>query len=145
VERREASLFGPRGLELLSGLRLEGQDKWVLDDLLQGNREIQAHIKTTDGAVAALYGELEEAARIDTVPGFATMLSVLVAVEIADISRFATPADLHACAGVIPSTRSSGNRTVHGPITKQGSSWLRWAELEAVYPAIKKDLALFAL
>ena len=145
VERREESLFGPRGLELLSGLRLEGQDQWVLDDLLQGHGEIRAHIKRTDGAVKALYGELEEAARIDTVPGFATTLSVLVAVEIADIRRFATPADLHAYAGVIPSTHSSGNRTVHGPITKQGSSWLRWAALEAVYPAIKKDLALFGL
>jgi len=145
VERREESLFGPKGLELLRGLKLEGQDQWVLDDLLQGHREIQAHIKMTDGLVKALYGEMEEAARIDTVPGFATTLSVLVAVEIADIRRFATPADLHAYAGVIPSTHSSGNRTVHGPITKQGSSWLRWAALEAVYPAIKKDLALFGL
>jgi len=33
----------------------------------------------------------------------------------------------------------------HGHITKQGSSWLRWAALEAVYPAIKKDLVLRTL
>ena len=48
-------------------------------------------------------------------------------------------------AGVIPSTSSSGERTYHGPITKQGSRWLRWAALEAVYPAIKKDLVLRTL
>jgi transposase len=142
VARREESLFGPRGLELLRGLRLEGQDKRLLEDLLTGHGEIQAHIKRTDEAVKALYEESEEAARIDTIPGFATTLSVLVAVEIADIGRFPRPGDLHAYAGVIPSTHASGERTLHGHITKQGSSWLRWAVLEAVYPAIKKDLVL---
>jgi transposase len=95
--------------------------------------------------VEALYGENEEAARIDTVPGFAMTLSVLVAVEIADIKRFARAADLHSYAGVIPSTHASGGRTYHGHITKQGSSWLRWAVLEAVYPAIKRDLGLRSL
>lgn len=145
VEGRESGLFRSEGLAFLRGLALVGQDKLVLDDLVQGHRQIQAHVQLTDGLVKALYGELEEAARIDTVPGFARTLSVLVAVEIADIRRFPRPADLHSYAGVIPSTYASGNRTVHGPITKQGSVWLRWAVVEAVTPAIKKDLALRAL
>ena len=145
VEKHGDGLFRAKGLEFLSGLALEGQDQLVLDDLLQGHREIRAHVQVTDGLVRALYGELEEAARIDTIPGFARTLSVLVAVEIADIRRFGRPADLHSYAGVIPSTYASGNRTVHGPITKQGSAWLRWAVVEAVTPAIKKDLALRGL
>lgn len=145
VEKRDGVLFSLKGLEFLSGLALGEQDQLVLDDLLRGHREIRAHVKTTDGLVKALYRELEEAARIDTVPGFARTLAVLVAVEIADIRRFARPADLHSYAGVIPSTHASGSRTLHGPITKQGSAWLRWAVVEAVTPAIKKDLALRAL
>ena len=124
---------------------LANPDKMVLDDLVQGYREAQAHIKRSDGLVRVLYGEIEEAARIDTVPGFAATLSVLVAVEIADVKRFPTVADLHSYAGVIPSTYASGERTYHGHITKQGSAWLRWAALEAVYPAIKKDLGLRVL
>jgi transposase len=145
VEKREAGLLSLRGMEFLIKLPMEGQDKMVLDDLLQGYREAQAHIKKSDALVRVLFGEIEEASRIDTVPGFATTLSVLVAVEIADIKRFPSAADLHSYAGVIPSTYSSGERTYHGPITKQGSSWLRWAALEAVYPAIKKDLVLRTL
>jgi transposase len=145
VEKREAGLFSQKGVEFLSRLALAERDQAILDDLLQGHREIRAHIKLTNGLVEALYGELEEAARIDTIPGFAKTLSVLVAVEIADIGRFARPADLQSYAGVIPSTYASGSRTVHGHITKQGSVWLRWAILEAVYPSIKKDLALGAL
>lgn len=145
VEKRESGLFSSKGLELLAKLPLESKEKEVLEDLLQGYKEIQAHIKKSDGMVDALYGEMEEASRIDTVPGFAKTLSVLVAVEIADVKRFARAADLHSYAGVIPSTSSSGERTYHGHITKQGSRWLRWAALEAVYPAIKKDLVLRTL
>jgi transposase len=145
VGKREEGLFSLRGLEFLTKLPLEDPDKMVLEDLIQGYREIQAHLKKTDGIVRSLYGEIEEAARIDTVPGFATTLSVLVAVEIADVRRFARAADLHSYAGVIPSTHSSGERTYHGHITKQGNGWLRWAALEAVYPAIKKDLGLRSL
>jgi transposase len=145
VEKWERGLFSKKNLELLARLPLEGKEKEVLRDLLQGYQELQAHIKKSDGWVEALYGENEEAARIDTVPGFAMTLSVLVAVEIADIKRFARAADLHSYAGVIPSTHASGGRTYHGHITKQGSSWLRWAVLEAVYPAIKRDLGLRSL
>jgi len=142
VERQERGLFSQKGLTFLKELPLVGQDKMILHDLLQGHREVAAHIKQSDGLVEALYSEIEEASRIDTVPGFATTLSVLAAVEIADIRRFAGPAQLHAYAGVVPSTYASGEKTAHGHITKQGSAWLRWAVLEAVYPSIKKDLGL---
>lgn len=142
VERQERGLFTQKGLDILKTLPLAGEDKMILDDLLRGHREVAAHIKQSDGLVEALYSQIEEASRIDTVPGFATTLSVLAAVEIADIQRFAGPAQLHAYAGVVPSTYASGERQFHGHITKQGSAWLRWAVLEAVYPSIKKDLGL---
>jgi len=145
VEKWERSLFNLKGLEFMARLPLEGRDREVLDDLLEGYREIRAHIKKSDGLVRALYKELEEARRIDTIPGFAAMLSVVAAVEIADVRRFPRVEELHAYAGVIPSTYSSGERTYHGRITKQGNAWLRWAAIEAVYPAVKKDLALRVL
>jgi len=145
VEKREGGLFSLRGLEMMSRLPVEGQDKEVLEDLIEGYREMGVHIKKSDGLVRALYGEVEEARRIDTVPGFATTLSVLTAIEIGDITRFRRVEELHAYAGLIPSTYSSGERTYHGRITKQGNAWLRWAALEAAYPAIKKDLGLAVL
>jgi transposase len=142
VEKRESGLFSSKGIEFVAELPLESREKEILRDLVQGYEEIQTHIKKSDGLVNTLYGEMEEAPRIDTVPGFGKTLSVLVAVEIADVKRFPRAADLHSYAGLIPSTHSSGERTYHGSITKQGSSWLRWAALEAVYPAVKKDLVL---
>lgn len=145
VEKRKDGLFSLRGIEFLTNLPLEDPDKMVMEDLIQGYLEVQAHLKRSNGPARMLDGEIEEAARIDTVPGFGMTLSVLVAVEIADVNRFPTVGDLHSYAGVIPSTYASGKRTYHGRITKQGSAWLRWAAVEAVYPAIKKELGLRVL
>jgi transposase len=86
--------------------------------------------------------EIREAQLIRTIPGFGKYLSVLVAVEIADLTRFADPAHLHAYAGVIPSTHSSGDRTHHGKIIRAGNRWLRWAAVEAVWPGIRADFDL---
>jgi transposase len=142
IERRKERLFSIRGLAFLDQLMLPSEDKAVLDDLIKGYRELRDHIQMTDSAVEEVYEAMEEAARIDTVPGFGKTLAVVMAVEIADIRRFQRVEEFHSYAGLVPSTHSSGDRTFHGPITKQGNVWLRWAALEAAYPAIKKDLSL---
>ena len=64
--------------------------------------------------------------------------------EIDDIARFRTPKKLAAYAGLVPSTYSSGGKTFHGKIIKQGNKWLRWAFVEAVTPAIASDPELRA-
>jgi len=79
---------------------------------------------------------------IRTVPGFGKFLSVLVATEIADIKRFTKVGSLHCYAGLVPSTYSSGQRSYQGRIIKEGNQWLRWAVVEAVWPAIRADFDL---
>ena len=145
IERREEGLFSEKGLDFLGRLELPQPDQMILEDYLESYREGQEHLRKTDGIVERLYEELAEARRIDTVPGFATTLSVLVAVEIGDINRFESAAHLHSYAGVIPTTHASGGRTYHGHITKAGNAWLHWATLEAVFPATKASLELRGL
>lgn len=138
VDKR-SSVFSRRGLEFLDGLELEGNDKKILVSLVKTYRQFTERLKESDALVKTLYKEMEEARWIDTVPGFAVTLSVLVAVELSDINRFRRVEELHSYAGLVPSTRSSADKTYHGRITKQGNKWLRWAVIEAVYPAIRKD------
>jgi transposase len=138
VERR-GNVFTRKGLEVLDALVLQGKDKEILVSLVRIYRELRERLKESDALVKTLYQEMEEARRIDTVPGFAQTLSVLVAVELSDIDRFEKVGQLHSYAGLVPSTRSSGDKTYHGRITKQGNKWLRWAAVEAVYPAIRAD------
>ena len=144
IEQLDRRLFGRQGQELLGSLELGERDREILRALLKGYRTFEAFLKETDGLVATLYRQSPAAQLIDTAPGFAQTFSVLVAVEIADVRRFPRAEALSAYAGLIPSTYSSGERTFHGPIVK-GNTWLRWALIEAVQPAIRKDPSLAIL
>lgn len=144
VEKQGERLFGPQGQEVVEGAGLGGRDGEVLRALLRGHQTFEAFQKESDQLVRGLYRELPAAQLIDTAPGFATTLAVLVAVEIAEVRRFPRVEALHCYAGLIPSTYSSGERTHHGRIVK-GNVWLRWALVEAVWPAIRKDAGLSIL
>lgn len=136
------NIFSVKGREMILGLDLPLGDRSLLEALLKTYRHLETRIKESTELVEKLFEQIREAQLIRTIPGFGKYLSVLVAVEIADLTRFPDPAHLHAYAGVIPSTRSSGDRTHHGKIIKAGNRWLRWAAVEAVWPAIRSDFDL---
>jgi transposase len=139
---RETNIFSERGQKVLLGLKLVPGEKRLLDALLKTYRHLEKRTKESAAFVEKLYEENREAQLIRTIPGFGKYLSVLVAVEIADLSRFADAAHLHAYAGVIPSVHSSGDNTYYGKIIRAGNRWLRWAAVEAVWPAIRADFDL---
>jgi transposase len=132
-------LFTGRGLKVLGEVELAGIDGEMLRALIRIYDQLAVEIKTSDAMIRAIYRESREARLISTVPGFGDFFSVLVATEIADIERFDSPAKLHCYAGVVPSTHASGDRNFHGRLINQGNKWLRWAVVEAVWPATKGD------
>ena len=136
------NIFSEKGREVLKGLCLAQHDKVLLQSLLKTYKHYMVRISESDGLIRKLFGKLRMARLISTVPGFGMFFSVLVATEIADIRRFSTVGSLHNYAGVIPSTFSSGQRSYHGRIIKDGNQWLRWAAVEAVWPAIRADFDL---
>lgn len=139
---RVKNLFGTKGMKVLMELALPAGEKELIDALVKTYRHLEERRRETNGLVEKLYFDIPEAQLIHTVPGFGVFLSVLVAVEIADIGRFEKVEKLHAYAGVIPSTYSSGERSYHGRIVKEGNRWLRWAAVEAVWPGLKADFDL---
>jgi len=139
---RETNIFSEKGQKVLLGLDLARGEKRLLEALLKTYRHLETRIEESSALVEKLYEGSREAQFIRTIPGFGKYLAVLVAVEIADIARFTDAAHLHAYAGVIPSTHSSGDRTHHGKIVRAGNRWLRWAAVEAVWPAIRADFDL---
>ena len=71
-------------------------------------------------------GHLWEVAHV---PGFGALLLLA---EIGRIERFASSHHLAAYAGLVPSTRSSGDKTAHGTVDGAGSPWLKWVLIEIV-------------
>lgn len=135
-------LFSRRGMELLKHVELPKADRKLLDLLMETHSHLDKTIKRSDGLVAQLFKKMKEAQLISSIPGFGPFFSVLVATEIGDINRFPEVKKLHAYAGVIPSTHSSGGKTHHGKIIKSGNKWLRWAAVEAVWPAMRADFEI---
>ncbi len=76
---------------------------------------------------------------LETIPGIGQFFAVLVANEVDDIRRFANEKKFFSYIGIIPSTFSSGGRTFDGRLTKQGNKYLRWALVEAIWPAVRSD------
>jgi len=135
----ENNLFNTKGMKMLYQLDLPGKDQQMLESMLETIQHTEGKIKLSDALVKQVYNSSEQARLISTVPGFGDFFSVLVATEIADIERFSSAAKLHSYAGVIPTTHASGGKVYHGKLVQQGNKWLRWAAVEAVWPAVKAD------
>ena len=76
---------------------------------------------------------------LQTLPGIGPVLGLTIRAEIGDITRFPDPSHLASYAGVVPRVTQSGlRRAWTGPITKQGSPWLRWALIEAACHGLKR-------
>jgi len=73
---------------------------------------------------------------LDTIPGVAELLALTIAVEIGEVSRFASPQKLVSYARLAPRVRQSGEgRPRSGPLSKSGSRLLGWAAVEAAQQA----------
>lgn len=133
------SLFSDKSINWMKNIELREKDKKLMEQELKLLKELMERITKSDELINKLYQEDKAAKYLKSLPGIGKFFAVLISNEIDKVSRFRNHKKLASYCGLIPSTYSSGTRTVHGRITKRGNKWLRWAFVEAVWPAIKKD------
>jgi transposase len=140
LETPEVSdLYGKVGLEWLAAVELPDPDGTLLREDLAFFEVVTERIKATEDLIDRLSSGDEAIEWLSSLPGIGPFLSVLIRYEVDDISRFRTPKKFASYTGLVPSTYASGTRMVHGRLTKRGNKWLRWAFIEAVWPAIRKS------
>src|SRR5829696_6758875 len=83
--------------------------------------------------------EPDAAELLDSIPGVAAILGLTLAVEIGEVSRFATARKLVGYSGLTPSVRQSGESSRTGRLSKAGSATLRWAAVEAAQHAWRES------
>lgn len=99
---------------------------------------LQEEINILDKHIKTVMEEIDSP--ILTIPGISYTLGAIIIAEIGDITNFDTPAKLLAFAGLEPSTYQSGNFTAgKTPMVKRGSSYLRWALLNAARLVSMRD------
>ena len=72
------------------------------------------------------------ARRLATIPGVGAFGAAFLHAEIGPIDRFHSSHQLAAYAGLVPTTRSSGGKTTHGPLAPMSNHWLKWILVEIV-------------
>lgn len=142
ASRPTQEVFSRDGLTWLKQAPLKDTDRQLMDEDIALLEELGEHLKRSEALVEHLAEGDERVKLLKTIPGFGKFFSVLVAYEVDDITRFAHEKKFFSYMGIIPSTYSSGGRTFHGRLTKQGNKYLRWAMVEAVWPAIRVDAEL---
>jgi transposase len=136
-------LFSKVGMAWMRSVAVPETDRFILDSELDSLEHLAVQIQRAEKRLARVGHADPRVAWLQTIPGIGPFFSMLLISEIDDVARFAAPAKLHAYAGLIPSTHSSGGRTYHGRTIKGSNKYLRWAMVEAVWPAIRQDVDLY--
>jgi transposase len=125
-------LFGQAGTDLLDQVQLPSPFHARITSL---RRLIDLLDFEIDAAACQLAGRLARDPGYQallTLPGVGKTLAAVFRAEIGDITRFPTPGHLASWAGLTPRHRESDTTVHRGHITKQGSTLVRWATIEAV-------------
>ena len=142
AQRKADELFTKMGMAWMRQIAVDKDDRFVLDSELDFLEHIQEQVRQADRYLSNVGRRDRRVRNLETVPGIGRAFALLLVSEIDDIRRFGKPKALHAYAGLVPSTYSSGGHTYNGRITKQGNKYIRWAMVEAVWPAIQKNVQL---
>src|SRR6266508_2352598 len=93
---------------------------------------LDARLEPLDAELRPFAKADPRAVLLDTIPGIAELLALTIAVEVGEISRFASPEKLVSYGRLAPRVRQSGQaRPRSGPLSKSGSRLLGFARLTA--------------
>lgn len=128
-----SNLFGKSGRRWLSSLELKEPFKGNLDRYLALVDQLDELVAKAEDIITATVISCPETKLLISIPGISYCSALTIMGEIGDIERFISVKHLQSYAGLIPSTYNSGDKQIHGKITKRGSKWLRWIMIESAY------------
>ena len=126
-----ADLFGVRGRAELAKAPLDAAYRARVNSLCRLMDGFDFEIDTLTNLLAGDLAHHAGYAAIQQIPGVGPTLAAIFVAEIGDVHRFASARHLCSWAGLTPRHRESDTTVHRGRITKQGSTLVRWAAVEA--------------
>jgi transposase len=105
--------------------RLATRHEWDLVD------QIEEHIEELEKRIRLGIGQLGYVRLLKTLPGVGPILSATIFLEIGDVRRFPSAAQLASYAGLTPTVHASGGKMRLGPTSPMANHYLKWAFVEA--------------
>jgi transposase len=131
-------LFGRTSLLWLKNLKISNPDNKLLKESLELLDNFNIRISKTEHLVEKLSKKHPYVKRLLTIP-IGKFFSVSIAYEVENIKRFPNEKKFTSYIGIIPSAYASGTFLRLGRIICQGNRYLRWAFIEAIWPAVNKS------
>jgi transposase len=126
-----SDLFGVGGRQLLSAAPLQGPYRGRVHSLCRLIDAVDFEINAVAGPLRARLAGHAGYAAIQAIPGVGPVLAAVFVAELGEVSRFVSAAHVASWAGLTPRHRESDLVVHRGRITKQGSTLVRWAAVEA--------------
>jgi len=125
--------FGRRGRELLRQrfALLPPHTAYASQQLLDQVEGLDRQVHEFEQRIRATFKPTPPIQRLLTVPGLGLTLAVVIALEVGDVTRFATAEKLASYAGTTPRVHASGGKTRFGPSRPDVNRYLKWAFFEA--------------
>ena len=124
-------MFGPRGRAELAAAPLDRAYRARVNAYLRLIDTLDPEVEMADGWIAARLATDPGYRAIQHIPGVGPVWAAVFVAEIGDVTRFASARHLCSWAGLTPRHRESDTTVHRGAITKQGSTLVRWAAIEA--------------
>lgn len=119
--------FCNRWIAELRKIKFEREIRHKIDLYLVQHDHLTKLIEEYSKRISQMAKKDKEIKLIMTIPGFGELTSMIFLVELGDYKRFELVKQVASYVGVIPSSRSSGERVRHGRICKDGNPYIKWA------------------
>jgi len=120
--------------ELRKAIRgLPPQTAQITEMLLQQLDFVHAQIEALEEKTRELVRDTAEMDRLRSQPGVGWILSAVIALEVGEMSRFASAERYASYAGTTPRVHASGDKVRYGRLRPDVNRYLRWAYIEAAH------------
>jgi transposase len=125
-------MFGPGGQRLLDEMDFPGPYGLRVESLRDLLEIYEREIAMVEREIAGWLKDDKGYRAIQALHGVGPITAAILVAEIGDVHRFASARHLCSWAGMTPKLSESDTKSHKGKITKQGSTIVRWAVVEAV-------------
>jgi len=128
-----SDFFGVRGRGLLRQrlTLLPPHTAYATQQLLEQVEALDGRVREFEKRIQVTFNPTPMIQQLLTLPGVGLTLAVVIALEVGDVTRFATAERLASYAGTTPRVHASGGKTRFGPSRPDVNRYLKWACVEA--------------
>jgi len=137
IQSRREDYSSEKGLRKVFEYPIHSIAKVELEVIVEQIRHLNEGIKRLDGEIEEKGQGLKGFENITSIKGIGSKSGSILLSVIGDIEDFESSKKLESYFGIVPRTRSSGDRVCHGRITKQGSKLGRTTLVQCTLVAIK--------